>query len=163
MSKVQRAFLIVVGLVVGGAVPFARATAASSVLGPTVCLRVGLNGGQAVGIEYTTAGVQNISGAPVDILCTLFRDNTTNTNGMQDLELAITDPSTAAGGFICDAVSQDRTGNAKKVVRRTNTGVGNQVLDWGGSVNVSVSKGHYAVRCTVPNGATLRSIYYLEP
>src|SRR5216110_2118390 len=128
MSKVQRAFLMVVGLVGVGSVPFAHAQAATSVLGPTVCLRVGLNGGQAVGIDYSTAGVSNISGAPVDILCTLFRDNTSNTNGMQDLELAIFDPSTAPGGFICDAVSQDRVGSARKVVRRTNTGVNNQVL-----------------------------------
>jgi len=161
MSKVQRAFLMVVGLVAVGAVPFARATAASSVLGPTVCLRANSNG--LGGFEYTSAGVTNISGAPADLVCALFRDNTTNTNGMQDLEVAFNDPSAAPGGFICDAISQDRVGLVKKVVRRTNGAVGNQVLDWGASLNASVVKGHYAVRCTVPNGATIRSIYYLEP
>jgi hypothetical protein len=82
---------------------------------------------------------------------------------MQDLEVAFSDPSTAPGGIICDGITQDRKGSAVKVIRRTNTTVGNVVLDWGGSVNVSVAKGHYAVRCTIPNGATLRSIYYLEP
>jgi hypothetical protein len=152
---------MVVGLVVVGAVPFARATAATSVLGPTVCLVANQNG--QGGLVYITAGVQNISGAPIDVVCTLFRDNTTNTNGMQDLEMAIQDPSASPGGFICDAVAQDRKGLTTKVVRRTNTGVKDQVLDWGGSVNVSVSKGHYAVRCTVPNGGTIRSIYYQEP
>jgi hypothetical protein len=161
MSKVQRAFLMVVGLVGLGAVPFANAQAASSVLGPTVCVRATSNGNG--GLEYTTAGVSNISGAPLDIVCSLFRDNTSNTNGMQALEMAIHDPSAAPGGFICDAVSQDRVGNATKVVRRTNTGVGNRILSWGSSVNVSVSRGHYAIRCTVPNGGTIRSIYYLEP
>jgi hypothetical protein len=161
MSKVQRAFLMVVGLVVMGAVPMGHLNAATSVLGPTVCVRAGLSG--SIGLDYTTAGVTNATGGPTDILCSLFRDNTTNTNGMQDLEMAIFDPSASPGGFICDAVSQDRVGSARKVSRRTNTGVNNQILDWGGSVNVSVSKGHYAIRCTVPNGATIRSIFYLEP
>src|SRR6185436_5572158 len=161
MFKVQRAFLMVVGLVVMGAVPFGRVHAATTVLGPTVCLRANTNG--LGGVQYTSAGVENISGAPVDLVCALFRDNTTNTNGMQDLEVAVTDPSAAPGGVICDAITQDRKGSATKVVRRTSTAVGNIVLDWGGSVNVSVSKGHYAVRCTIPNGATLRSIFYLEP
>jgi hypothetical protein len=161
MSTVQRAFLMVVGLVVVGAVPFGRLRAATTVLGPTVCLRANSNG--LGGFEYISSGVTNISGAPADIVCGLFRDNTTNTNGMQDIELAISDPSAAPGGFVCDAITQDRTGSAKKVVRRTSTAVGNSVLDWGSSVNVSVAKGHYAIRCTVPNGGTIRSIYYLEP
>ena len=161
MSKVQRAFLMVVGVVGMGAVPFARVEAATTVLGPTACLRANTNG--LGGLEYTSAGVVNISGAPADVVCALFRDNTTNTNGMQDLEVSINDPSTSPGGVICDAVSQDRNGSAKKVVRRTNTTVGNIILDWGGSLNVSVAKGHYAVRCTIPNGATFRSIFYLEP
>jgi hypothetical protein len=162
MSKVQRAFLMVVGLVGVGVVPFAQATAATSVLGPTVCVRANSNGNG--GLEYTSAGVANTSGASLDVVCSLFRDNTTNTNGMQDLELAITDPtSTAPGGFICDGITQDRTGSATKVIRRTSTKLGNSILDWGGSVNVSVAKGHYAIRCTVPNGGIIRSIFYQEP
>jgi hypothetical protein len=163
MPTIQRAFLIVLFLVTVGAVPLGHAQAASTVLGATVCVRADTVGAAGNGLVYTSMGVNNISGAQADIICSLFRDNTVNTNGMQDLEIAIQDPSSGPGGFICDALSLDRKGLPKKVVRRTNTVVGESVLDWGAAVNISVSKGAYVVRCSVPNGGWIRSVYYLEP
>jgi hypothetical protein len=161
--SIQRASLTAAFLLALGAVPFTHVQAATSVLGSTVCVRADVVGASGSGLVYNSMGVNNISGAQADIICTLFRDNTTNTNGMQDLELAIKDPNSAPGGFICDAISLDRKGLPVKVVRRTNTVVGDSVLDWGGSVNISVNKGPYAVRCSVPNGGWIRSAFYLEP
>jgi hypothetical protein len=163
MRTIQRASLVVAFLVTIGALPGNRVHAATSVLGSTVCVRADVVGASGSGLIFTTYGLNNISGASVDVVCNLFRDNTTNTNGMQALELSITDPSTGPGGFICDAISMDRWGMTKKVVPKTNTAVGNSVLNWGASVNISVSKGFYALHCTVPNGGWIRSIYYQEP
>jgi hypothetical protein len=157
MFKVQRAFLMVVGLVVMGAVPFARAQAASTVLGATVCLRAA---GQLGNVEYNSAGLKNTSGTSMLVVCTLFRDNTVNTNGMQDLEVAINDP---VGGTECKAISSDRQGNQKKVVTKTNGATGNVVIDFGSSLNVSVAKGYYTVQCQIPDQAIIRTIFYVEP
>jgi hypothetical protein len=163
MFKVQRAFLMVVAVVGMGAVLFGTAGAATSVLGPTVCVPTGPSG--SAGFEYFGFGVRNETGAQHDILCTLFRDNTTNTNGMQDLEVAVKIDPGFPGTITCDAATYDRNGNPVKVVRRTTStaNANGVVLDWGSSLNLSVSKGHYVVRCTLPDQALIRSIFYLEP
>jgi hypothetical protein len=160
---IQRASLIVAFLVTAGAVPMSHAVAATTVLGPTVCVRAGTVGAAGNGLVYETGRVTNTTVANADVVCSLFRDNTTNTNGMQDMEMAIDDPTPMPGTFSCDAISLDRKGLTKKFANRKSTIVGEQVLDWGGSVNASVAKGHYAVRCTIPPGGSIHSIYYLEP
>jgi hypothetical protein len=161
MPTIQRASLVALFLVSVGAVPATHA--ATSALGSTVCVRAGVIGASGSGLEYLSSGVRNGSGASLDVICTLFRDNTVNTNGMQDLELALLDPNSTPGGFICDAISADRKSSQVKIVRRTSTKVGEFILDWGGSLNVSVARGHYAIRCTVPNGGVIHSLYYEEP
>lgn len=162
MSIFRRASVAVVLVAMAvGTVLIAKAQAATSVLGSTVCVREG-NAGSS-GLEYLSSGVINSVGAPANVICSLFRDNTTNTNGMQDLEVSIFDPSGTAGGVTCTAFSFDRLGVIRKKVDRTATATGNIIIDWGGSVNVSVTRGHYAIRCTLPAGATLRSIFYTEP
>src|SRR4051812_45503140 len=138
MPTIQRASLVVAFLLTFGAVPLSHAQAANTVLGSTVCVRADVVGASGSGLVYTTYGVNNISGASADVVCTLFRDNTTNTTGMSDLELSITDPSTVAGTFTCDAISLDRKGLTKKIVNRKNTAIGDTVLDWGATVNISV-------------------------
>src|SRR5690349_21426617 len=107
MLTIQRASLVVAFLVTAGALPLNHVHAASSVVGSTVCVRADVVGASGSGLVYTTYGVNNVSGLSVDVVCTLFRDNTSNTNGLQDLELSITDPSSGPGGFICDAISLD--------------------------------------------------------
>jgi len=163
MLTIQRASLVVAFVLSFGAVPMNHAAAATTVLGSTICVRADLVGNASSGLIYTLGGVNNASGGPAEILCTLFRDNTTNLTGMQDLEMSISDPSTSPGGFSCNAFSLDRKGVIKKNVNRVNSVTGESVLDWGSSVNISVSKGYYAIHCTIPNGATIHSLYYLEP
>jgi hypothetical protein len=159
--SIQKAFLIAALLIAGSTVPITHSQAASTALGPTVCVRAGTVGAAGNGLTYDSVGVTNISGAPAEVLCSLFRDNTSNSNGMQDLELSVKDPT--SGSVICDAQSLDRKGVIKKQVRKQTSVTGESVLDWGSGVNVSVSKGFYVIRCTIPNGATIRSIYYVEP
>jgi hypothetical protein len=162
MPTIQRASLVALFLVAAGAVPVTHA--ATSALGSTICVRAGVAGAAGSGLEYSATGVANVSSVPVDVLCTLFRDNTINTNGMQDLEMAVRDPDSATpGGFICDAISADRNGIGVKQVRRSSTKLGESVLDWGGSVNSGKAKGIYLVRCTVPIGGSIHSLYYQEP
>jgi hypothetical protein len=164
MPTIQRASLILASLLVTGVLPLTHARAASTTLGPTVCVRAGVNGLSGTGLIYDYNGVTvatGTGGGPVDIVCTLFRDNTSNSNGMQDLEMSVFDPTT--GSIFCDAMSLDRKGIQKKISRRQTSVTGESVLDWGGSVNVSVSKGFYSIRCQVPNGGAIRSIYYVEP
>jgi hypothetical protein len=164
MSTVQRASLTVAFLLVIGAVPIQHATAATTTLGSTMCVRAAVSGLSGTGLIYDFNGVTvatGTGGEAVDIICTLFRDNTTNTNGMQDLEMSVFDP--LGGQIFCDAMSLDRRGVMKKVSRRQSSVVGEATLDWGSSVNLSVSKGYYAIRCRVPNGGAIRSIFYQEP
>jgi hypothetical protein len=169
MITFQRASLTAAFLITLGAVPMSRVKAASSVLGSTVCVRAGLTSGAGSGLKYDVYGVKADLGAPgtVEVVCTLFRDNTINTNGLQDLELSVSttvDPMTMTSGTItCNASSLDRKGVTKMTIQRSTSTLGDSVLDWGSSLNVSSAKGYYALRCTIPNLATIRSVYYLEP
>jgi hypothetical protein len=79
---------------------------------------------------------------------------------MQDLEMSINNPG---GTVTCDAFTTDRRGEQLKVVRRVTSNIGEVVLDWGSSLNLSTSKGTYAIFCSIPNGATIHSIFYVEP
>jgi hypothetical protein len=121
------------------------------------CQLAGDAGGR---LTYLVGGVTNSSGINRDVVCGIVRDNTTNTNGLSDLEMSVTDPTT--GSFFCDAISADRTGNLLKVVRRTSTRMGVQTLDWGASLNVSSSKGHYAITCTVPANGIIHNVFANE-
>jgi hypothetical protein len=127
------------------------------IMGPTDCQLAGDAGGR---LTYLVGGVTNSSGINRDVVCEVQRDNTTNTNGVSDLEMAVSDPTT--GSFFCDAVSVDRDGVLLKVVRRQSTRQGAQVLDWGNSLNVGKSKGHYAITCTVPANGIIHSIFVNE-
>lgn len=134
-----------------------RAHADAKVLGPMVCHAAAPFLDQT--LEYRVGGITNNSGGAVQIVCSLMRDTVSNTNGLRDLEVAVTDPT---GSFSCDAVSEDRNGEPVKVVHRSISGTGNKVLDWSSSLNVSVNRGHYSVSCFLPDKASLHSIYYDE-
>src|SRR5688572_698594 len=129
MSIFRRVSLMVVLVVGAGAFVFGHARAATSVLGPTSCVRLGANGSS--GLEYTSDGVKNVVGMPVNVVCSLFRDNTTNTDGMQDLEVSISDPNPLPGILTCTAYSFDRQGVIKKQLEKKATTRGNVILDWG--------------------------------
>jgi len=159
--RVQRASLIVVSILAFGvgALPVTDARAASTVAGPTFCQPT--NGVTGFQVQYTTGGIQNIAGRAIDIICTLFRDNTTNTNGLSDLEVAIKIDPAFPGTFTCVAAAVDRKGDWVRNVTKSKTSTG--IIDFGNLLNFSVTKGHYALRCSMPTNATLHSIYYLEP
>ena len=127
------------------------------ILGTTDCQLSGDAGGR---LTYLVGGVTNSSGINRDVICGVVRDNTTNTNGISDLEMAVSDPTT--GSFFCDAISADRNGNLLKVVRRTSTHSGPQILDWGNTLNVGGNKGHYAITCTVPANGVIHSVFVNE-
>jgi hypothetical protein len=128
------------------------------IAGPTACQLGAATAGAR--LQYNTSGVTNVSAVNVNVVCALVRDNTTNTNGLSDLEMVVTAP--AAGNFDCVAIAEDRNGSPLIVVHRTTSGPGNHVLDWGGSITVSGSKGYYVVNCDVPVNGIIRSIFHNE-
>ena len=111
-------------------------------------------------LRHNLDGIE-MAGASGTVVCTMVRDNVTNTNGLSDVELTVFDPS-AGGSVVCDLVAQDRNGSPLKIVRRSSTRNGVQTLDWGGSMNLSASKGTYSFICNLPPGARLSSIYFNE-
>lgn len=135
---------------------FTPARADNKLVGPVACRPAGT---ETAGLQYRVGGVTNVSGAAMDVVCTLIRDTVSNTNGLRDLEVAVTDP---AGSLLCDAVSENRAGDPLKIVRRSISGTGSKILDWGSSLNLSVNRGHYSLNCFLPNNATIHSIYYDE-
>lgn len=165
MSIFRRASLVVVLLVVAAPLSIRPAFAATTVLGPTACAIASQFDGR---VEITSQYFKNPgnNGRTMPVVCGLFRDNTTNTNGMQDLEVNITNLGATAFTVTCTAYSYERKGGMwkKSVPRSATVGVGTGVtLDWGSSVNISVSKGFYTVYCELPIDFAIHSIYYQEP
>jgi hypothetical protein len=109
--------------------------------------------------EYSGTGLINEVGTS-PVTCGLDRINVNNTNGLQSLKVSIFDPT---GTMTCTADSYDRFGVLKLRKTKTTPGTGNQVIDFGSTLNVSVSHGYYTVSCQLPQFAQLNSIYYREP
>jgi hypothetical protein len=128
------------------------------IAGPTACQLGAATAGAR--LLYNTSGVTNASTVNVNVVCTLVRDNTTNTNGLADLEMVVTAPG--AGNFDCTALAEDRNGSPVLAVHRMSNRAGTQVLDWGSSITVSASKGYYVINCDVPVNGVIRSIFHNE-
>lgn len=150
--------LAVVAVVMVGAVPRRSLAADGKILGGQVC-ELGPAPSSAT-VRYDSDGIEMVSTGGT-VMCTMIRDNVTNTNGLSDVELSVNDP-TGGGGVICDLLAQDRHGTPVKVVRRTSSRNGPQVLDWGGSLNVGASKGTYSFICLLPPGGRISSLYFNE-
>jgi hypothetical protein len=138
--------------------PHTSIGADAKVTGASVCRRLG--GVQQFGLQYTSNGVQNITGSSADLICNLPRDNTGNTNGLSDLEVTIRNFTT--GGSSCDALSIDRNGNPMQIVRKDSTRLGSETLDFGAGLSVSANKGGYLVVCHLTNGSMINSVYTNE-
>ena len=136
--------------------PVPPPVAGAKVVSPAACR---LLGGGTSGLTYGAGHVTNTSGASASVVCPIVRDNTSNTTGLRDAEVAVTD---ATGTMSCAAVSVDRAGNILKSVGVTIPGTGSRIIDFGSSMNLGVSRGHYQVTCNVPNGAKIHSVYYDE-
>jgi hypothetical protein len=130
----------------------------AKVMGGTACRRAST--GTMLGLQYTTDGVVNVSGQSMQVICSILRDNTGNTNGLAGLQVGVTD--TTSGGIACDAVADDPKGNPVIVTRKSSTKLGAQVLDFGTTVSKSAAKGYYSLNCSLPNGAKISSIYSNE-
>jgi hypothetical protein len=136
--------------------PVPPPVAGAKVVAPAQCR---LLGGGTSGLTYGAGHVTNTSGAAAAVVCAIVRDNTSNTNGLRDAEVAVTD---ATGTMTCSAVAVDRAGNLLKSVGLTIPGTGSRIIDFGSSLNLSVSRGHYQVTCNLPNNARIHSVYYDE-
>jgi hypothetical protein len=158
--SIQRRFITTMLLAAGAvfALPGSSRGLDGKIAGPTACQLGASTAGAR--LSYNTSGVTNVSTVNVNVVCTLVRDNTTNTNGLSDLEMVVTAP--AAGNFDCTALAEDRGGNPVLAVHRMSDRTGTQVLDWGASITVSASKGYYVVNCDVPVNGVIRSIFHNE-
>jgi hypothetical protein len=116
-------------------------------------------GGGTTGLTYGAGHVTNTSGATMNVICPIVRDDATNQDGLVDLEIAVSDPT---GTLSCDAVAVGRTGNILKSTTKNTPGTGARVIDFGTALNVSEDRGHYAIICRVPSKASIHSIYYGE-
>jgi hypothetical protein len=157
ITRASTAVLITAALTL--AVPGSSLGLDGKIAGPTACqLGASIAGAR---LAYATSGVTNVTGVNVNVVCALVRDNTLNTNGLSDLEMVVTAP-TGGGNFDCTILAEDRGGNPLIAVHRTTTTPGTHVLDWGGSVTVSGSKGYYIINCDVPANGIIRSIFHNE-
>jgi hypothetical protein len=153
----QSALLVGVMAVAVAGWPRTSIGADSKVMGSSSCRRTGSN---VLGLEYTSNGVRNISGTSIVLMCNLPRDNTGNTNGLSDLEVVVI--NSLNGAASCSAVAIDRNGNPMKVVSKSSSGAGSAVIDFGATLNVSASKGSYAVFCNVTDQSLLTSVFVNE-
>jgi hypothetical protein len=135
----------------------AESGADGKVMAPSACRPAG---NVTTGLSYGAGHVTNTSGATMDIVCPIARDNVSNGNGLSDLEVAVND---ATGTMSCDGLALDRAGNILKSASRTTPGTGPQVLDFGSTLNLSADRGHYSVICHVPNGSRIHSVFFGEP
>lgn len=161
MSIVSRRFSRLFASVAVCALALSASTAHADgkILGPTACKPYGIN--PSVDLTYGFSHVTNNTGAQVSIVCALVRDTSTNTNGLQDLEVSITDPT--GGSMVCNAFSVGRNGATLSQLRKNaGTSTAPQIIDFGSALNASASRGHYAVVCEVPNGGKIHSIFYEE-
>ncbi len=125
-------------------------------IGPSPCRPAG---NVTTGLTYGAGHVTNTSGALMAVVCPIVRDNASNATGLVDLEVAVTD---ATGTLSCEAIAVGRTGNLLKISPKTILGPGNQILDFGNTLNVSEDRGHYSVVCHLPANAQIHSIFYAE-
>lgn len=92
------------------------------------------------------------------IVCPLDRRNVTNTNGIRNVEIALTNRS---GGMWCSVSSQDRFGGYVRRVTRTPM-LGRRLVSWGSTVNASTAYGSYSVFCVLGSGDTIHTIRLSE-
>lgn len=107
-------------------------------------------------------GAYNLGSSNVLVVCPLVRDNTGNTNGLSDIEMQVSLPSSSS--MTCTAGSYHPSGFATvESIAKTTQVAGNSKIDWGSSLNNSVSNGIYAIYCDVPPSGTIYSIRHKEP
>jgi hypothetical protein len=116
-------------------------------------------------VFYNALGVHTKSGDMLQVTCPIARHNTSNTNGLLDLEVrfaVITPQISTAQTATCYARSLRPDGTVHKFVQKSNSGFTFKV-DFDGAFNSGVSGGSYVVDCDVPNFTHLLQILVSEP
>ena len=106
----------------------------------------------------TTIGV--IAGQN-NMVCSLVRDNMTNTNGLSALRFRVSKADSTSR--TCTAYAVDGYGNVLKSVSRTVSGSGIKNFDFGNTLNVSSSTAVYNVQCGLGLNDIGLNLYYNEP
>jgi hypothetical protein len=101
-------------------------------------------------------------GAVVTAICAPERSNTSNTNGLLDLEIRILSLDGTNKSVNCYASSQRTDGSSVLDVSKSGFGT-NFKIDFGATLNKSVSGGSYIIACDLPAFAALVSMYSSEP
>lgn len=112
----------------------------------------------------TSGGAFSFSVTGAEAVCPIVRDNTTNTTGLDDLDvygLNQNDPGTDT--FSCTAYAKTAGGNTDDSYTVSTTTLGTVSFSFGTNINVSSSGGNYVVVCTAGALDYLYSYVSSEP
>lgn len=105
---------------------------------------------------------QLLASATTTITCPMVRDNATNTDGLDDLDVFLVNAS--GGAITCTAYSLDSYGNVTQSDPESTTSSGvNEHLNWGANLSSSSSGGTYVVVCTLAADDRLYTYIWDEP
>jgi len=109
--------------------------------------------------EKTIAGSACISIGSGDVLCPLVRDNTSNTNGLSDIDVRVNNV-TASTYVGCTAYSIDSSGSTVDWSLASTTTAGIQWL--GMVIDDSADNGTYSVLCEMDAGDSVFNVVWEE-
>ena len=117
------------------------------------------NGAHNEAAPSTTGVIYISSFDPTAVVaCGLDRQNITNTNGLQDLDIRLKNFLGSPNTVTCSVTALRPTDAfPHKTVTKSITlaAFASGTLDFGTSLNSSVAYGHYVVECSLPNGTGL--------
>jgi hypothetical protein len=126
------------------------------------------------GIEiFLTGAIQNHTSDTIRVICTIVRDNTTNTNGLLNVTVRVFIPDSAAdliqeGMTGCTVLSLDgftEVESEQNIVSLPYPRTGRLELEFSGKhrLTESIPLGQYVLRCGMPSDAVLFSYFVIEP
>jgi hypothetical protein len=112
--------------------------------------------GNDVNIAYGSGGV-SASGGAADVFCSIVRDNNTNTDGLDDLDVMV------SGNVLCVAYAVTSFGNVDDSNNQSGGSSGDHHLNWGTNIDVSSVSGAYLVNCVLDSGEGVYTYEWTEP
>jgi hypothetical protein len=94
-------------------------------------------------------------------VCSLIRDNTTNTNGLVALQVRVDKGDTSSRQ--CTATVHDGYGSITKSVVRSVSGSGVRAFDWTTTVNTSSASAYYTITCALGGNDLIKTLSWDEP
>ena len=114
-------------------------------------------------LRYAQSGILHFEpGQTLGAICPIPRSNPSNTNGLLDVEVRIVGVSNVSVTVQCNVAAIGPNGGVVKEVNKSASGT-NFKVDFGSSLNRSVSGGSYVVSCSLPSHALLVSVRAREP